>query len=563
MAISSWFGKPQTDPLLDQYRLALADCRELYLSSGRECARQHPELLKGPPQQFVQLMDDLHKGLLVKIYVAVAIADRSWSRPEQDFGRVLFQHVWGKELTGPELRAAWEHMGKQAATLKWYSLVRPFDKIGPLRTRIGDLETVVMRVANLVAKADGTVTAAEQARCAEITGHLLELQGLLLTQRDHDVPDGPGGHEAVRQGTAQAVRELDSDIPAVRSQCELAAPEDAPEPAKTRAELIDEALAELDALIGLGAIKQEVRSLVNFLEIQDQRQRAGLPKTSLSLHMVFRGNPGTGKTTVARIIGRIFGAMGILSKGHLVETDRSGLVAEYAGQTAAKTNKKVDEALDGILFIDEAYSLVAEGHEDPFGAEAVQTLLKRMEDDRERLVVVLAGYPKPIERLLKSNPGLSSRFGRTVTFDDYSTVELGRIFELMCCRNRYELTPGVRGRLLLAFRWLLAHRDEHFGNGRMVRNTFETAIRRLANRIVHVAPLTTQILTTFEPADVYVGGLPDAVWKHLDDADRKFKVTCPGCWTESDMPQEYLGRHVQCNKCKHQFVAGWGEPVDA
>src|SRR5207237_7794667 len=159
----------------------------------------------------------------------------------------------------------------------------------------------------------------------------------------------------------------------------------------------------------LRSIKQEVRGLINFLKMQQAREEFGLPQTPISLHHVFSGNPGTGKTTVARLLGRLLGAMGLLAKGHLVETDRSGLVAEYAGQTGPKTNARITEALDGALFIDEAYSLVAETGDDSYGAEAVQALLKRMEDDRERLAVILAGYPTPMDRLLKSNPGISSR----------------------------------------------------------------------------------------------------------------------------------------------------------
>jgi SpoVK/Ycf46/Vps4 family AAA+-type ATPase len=197
-------------------------------------------------------------------------------------------------------------------------------------------------------------------------------------------------------------------------------------------ELLRETLAELDQLIGLDAIKRDVHGLVNFLKVQAERKKFDLPQTKISLHAVFQGNPGTGKTTVARLFGRILGAMGILAKGHLVETDRSGLVAEYAGQTGPKTNRRIDEALDGVLFVDEAYSLVAEKGDDPYGAEALQTLLKRMEDNRDRLVVILAGYPRPMQRLLRTNPGLASRFSRTFDFPDYTAPELGRIFEGMC-----------------------------------------------------------------------------------------------------------------------------------
>src|SRR5438128_8094386 len=165
--------------------------------------------------------------------------------------------------------------------------------------------------------------------------------------------------------------------------------------------------------------------------------------------MVFTGNPGTGKTSVARILGKIFGAMGILAKGHLVETDRSGLVAEFAGQTGPKANAKIDEALDGVLFIDEAYSLVAHGGEDPYGEEAVQALLKRAEDDRHRLVVILAGYPEEMQTLLDSNPGLSSRFNRQLKFEDYSPLALAEIFGSLCHKDTYTLASGTRPKLML------------------------------------------------------------------------------------------------------------------
>ncbi len=200
------------------------------------------------------------------------------------------------------------------------------------------------------------------------------------------------------------------------------------------ADSLEEALADLKQLIGLDRVKQEITTLTNYLNLQQHRQEAGLPVQQLSLHMVFQGNPGTGKTTVARIVGRIFKLLGLLQRGHLVETDRAGLVAEYAGQTAPKANRKIDEALDGILFIDEAYSLVASGQDDAYGHEAVQALVKRIEDDRHRLVVILAGYPEPINQLLHSNPGLSSRFN-TQLF----------VRRLFACRTGSHLPAHVRG----------------------------------------------------------------------------------------------------------------------
>jgi SpoVK/Ycf46/Vps4 family AAA+-type ATPase len=287
------------------------------------------------------------------------------------------------------------------------------------------------------------------------------------------------------------------------------------------------------------------------------------PQTQITLHSVFTGNPGTGKTTVARLLGRLFGAMGILPRGHLIETDRSGLVAEYAGQTAPKAHKKIDEALDGVLFIDEAYSLVAEKGDDPYGAEALQVLLKRMEDNRDRLVVVLAGYPQPMDRLLKSNPGLSSRFSRHFRFPDYTAGELGHIFQSLCVKNRYELPVMTRVKLLLGFEYLLARRDEHFGNGRLARNIFEQAIGRLANRITSIVPLTRELLVTLEADDILMEPVPASAWKDLDSYQRCFQGICPGCKENSPFPQNLLGQQVQCPRCHKSFAFEWGEMAQA
>jgi hypothetical protein len=204
-------------------------------------------------------------------------------------------------------------------------------------------------------------------------------------------------------------------------------------------------------------------------------------------------------------------------------------VAHYAGQTSSKTHKKIDEALDGVLFIDEAYSLVAEQGDDAYGNEAVQALLKRIEDDRERLVVILAGYPESMDRLLDANPGLASRFGRRLDFPDYRVPELGGIFLAMCEANDYTLPAATRLRLIAGFQHLLDRRDEKFGNGRLARNVFETAIRRLANRIADVAPLTADLLTTIEPADILLPDVPDQVYRGLDDPHLRLSSVCPGC----------------------------------
>jgi SpoVK/Ycf46/Vps4 family AAA+-type ATPase len=274
--------------------------------------------------------------------------------------------------------------------------------------------------------------------------------------------------------------------------------------------------------------------------------------------MVFAGNPGTGKTTVARIVANIFGAMGIVRSGHMVETDRSGLVAEYAGQTGPKTNKIIDEALDGVLFIDEAYSLVSENGDDAYGREALQTLLKRMEDDRNRLIVILAGYPQPMDDLLKANPGLSSRFSRTLQFEDYQPTDLGRIFERLCNANQYTLPAEVRAKLLVAFDWLHTNRDEHFGNGRLVRNTFEESIRRLSNRIAGVTPITKRLLTVLHEEDILLSVPPEM---HVGLENVKFSISCPGCDKKAAVSGPTLGRNVRCRDCGNAFVVDWGDIV--
>jgi adenylate kinase family enzyme/DNA-directed RNA polymerase subunit RPC12/RpoP len=276
---------------------------------------------------------------------------------------------------------------------------------------------------------------------------------------------------------------------------------------------------------------------------------------------VFQGNPGTGKTTVARIVGRIFKALGLLKKGHLVETDRSGLVAEYAGQTAPKTNRKIDEALDGILFIDEAYSLVAADRTDAYGQEAVQTLVKRMEDDRHRLVVILAGYPGPMEQLLLSNPGLSSRINTQLVFEDYAPVDLGRIYHRMCQANHYVVPAAARVKLLLGFHWLYACRDEHFGNGRLVRNTFENSVRRLANRVASIVPVTRELLTVLTSDDIHLDTVPADMWQKMEGDTTKFAITCQQCGKTGHVRGSQLGSRVRCRHCQSRLMAEWGEPL--
>ncbi len=246
-------------------------------------------------------------------------------------------------------------------------------------------------------------------------------------------------------------------------------------------EKLEDLLAELNGYIGLDTVKAEVNSLVNWIQVCKARGESGLPTPALSLHMVFSGNPGTGKTMIARLMARIYKTLGVLSKGQLVEVDRSGLVAGYVGQTAGKTREVIEKALGGVLFIDEAYALVGKGEND-YGQEAVDTLLKAMEDNRDDLVVIVAGYTELMTGFVHSNPGLESRFNRFIHFPDYTVDEMLAIFRMRCEKSGYALDDGAQD----ALRDILTRKSADvrgFGNARGVRNLFETAIARQADRL--------------------------------------------------------------------------------
>src|SRR5437016_4952026 len=290
-------------------------------------------------------------------------------------------------------------------------------------------------------------------------------------------------------------------------------------------EKLEQVLQELDELVGIATVKDKVRETANFARVQQVRIAQGLKAIPTSYHSVYTGNPGTGKTTVARLMGRIYRTLGVLRKGHLIECDRAALVGEYVGQTAPRTNAVIDSALDGILFIDEAYSLVKE-HED-YGQEAIETLLKRMEDERDRLIVIVAGYPEEMNRFIRSNPGLHSRFTRFIEFPDYIPPELCRIFTLICRKNGLTLTPELKERVLHHFTWLHNERVENFGNARLVRNCFESVINAQASRLAAGGEFDARALTLLEardlntPAQSFLEG-----YKH---GKKGYIVKCPGC----------------------------------
>lgn len=298
-------------------------------------------------------------------------------------------------------------------------------------------------------------------------------------------PERPKAPEEEKGGTAASTGNGETNVP----EEETAPPE-----------RIEDLQAELDGYIGLDAVKKEVRNLINMVTVYQMREKNGLPTTDLSLHMVFSGNPGTGKTTIARMMARIYHSLGILSKGQLVEVDRGGLVAGYVGQTAIKTGKAIEKALGGVLFIDEAYALNGKAEND-FGQEAIDTILKAMEDHRDDLVVITAGYDRLMDDFIHSNPGLESRFNRFLHFDDYSTDEMMRIFEMQCRKGCYTL-EGQAAEMVRDF-----IREENtdpvsFGNARGVRNIFEQILVNQANRLAGMEHVTKEDLMKITPTDV-------------------------------------------------------------
>ncbi len=265
---------------------------------------------------------------------------------------------------------------------------------------------------------------------------------------------------------------------------------------------LEDLLAELDGLCGLEKVKKDVKSLINLVKVRNLRREAELPVPPMSLHLVFLGNPGTGKTTVARLLAKIYRSIGVLSKGQLVEVDRSGMVAGFVGQTALKTQEVVQKALGGVLFIDEAYALANQANANDFGREAIEVLLKNMEDHRDDLIVIVAGYTGPMEKFIHANPGLESRFNKYFFFEDYDGGQLMDIFRSMCKKNGYALSPEAEKRAEDDLKDLYETRDENFGNARDVRNLFEQAAARQADRVSQLEAPTKEQLMELLPEDL-------------------------------------------------------------
>lgn len=465
------------------------------------------------------------------------------------------------EITQAELEAAWPMTSKLGSIFEeWlprYELYDHYDSndhLAFIRDFIGDEEEFGGACND---------TAGLGLELAHFTGLLsnntqvLQLYKRLTINCLDTVLAGDGLTMSERRYQSGVERRFDLRIRHIVEQCSennAAATSD-----RNREKSLAESLRDLDLLVGLASVKAEVKRLASYLQAQEMRKAHGLKQSQQTLHFVFTGNPGTGKTTVARILASILYGYGVLKTANVKECSRADLVASYVGQTANKTAEVVKQALDGVLFIDEAYTLSSSSGNQDYGREAIDQLLKMMEDHRDRLVVVVAGYPGKMSEFLDQNPGLRSRFTRFINFEDYDVEALCRMFESRARQEHYRLTPACRGAVCAYFTVAFHNRSEQFGNGRLVRNVFEQALSAQAERLAGADQdsLSVEALQTLDACDIPLSSTstPLAV-EDLESLVWKYK--CAGCGNEGKRRgTEALGRKVTCKRCNVTFEFPW------